>query len=140
MNILFIAPRFHTNQFFTSKHLLKKNNVYYLCQYKGPIENYKFIKPTICKGFFFPLNFNFKNFDNTKAAFLPDIYFLKKFLKRISPDIVILRHQSKIFSYICLFFLKLYKIKTIIYDQNELTLKVNKKFFNKIWFKFEFFF
>ena len=141
MKILFIAPRFHTNQFELINFLSKKHKVYFLSQYLGHIENYNFLRPTICKGKFIPLNFDFKNINFSRALYLPNIFFLKKYLKFVNPDLIIIRHHNKLFSYICLFFLKLSNKKVILYDQNEITLNTKEKpFFNKIWFLIEFIF
>ena len=46
-NILLIAPRFHTNQYYMTKHLLKKNNVFFISLYKGNVEDHTFVKPQI---------------------------------------------------------------------------------------------
>lgn len=140
MKILFIAPRFHTNQFPIIKFLKKKNHVYFLSQYLGDVENYTIIKPVLCKGIFFPLNFDFKNIEYSTSSFLPNIFFLIKFFKKINPDLIIIRHQYKLLSYICIFLLKLMKKKILIYDQNEISLNVKKKILNYIWFKSEFYF
>ena len=140
MKILFIAPRFHTNQFPIIKFLKKKNKVNFLSQYVGQTENHKLLKPDICSGVFFPFNLNFKNLDISTSSFIPNIFFLIKYFKKKNPEIVIIRHHYKIFSYVCIFILKIMKKKIIIYDQNEITLNVKKKFLNKLWFFSEFFF
>ena len=51
-NIIFIAPRFHTNHFFLTKHLIKnKSNVYYYVEKNIGISNNKHVKPVL-------INFN----------------------------------------------------------------------------------
>ena len=45
--ILFIAPRFHTNQYYLIKNLLKKNHIFFISLYEGKIENHKYLKPEI---------------------------------------------------------------------------------------------
>ncbi len=140
MRILFIAPRFHTNQFPIIKLLQKKYEVHFLSQYVGDIENHSLIKPSLCKGFFFPLNFNLRNIDYSICSFIPNIFFLIKYFKKINPNLIIIRHHYKLLSYTSIFILKLMGKKIILYDQNEITLNVKKKTINYIWFKFEFYF
>jgi hypothetical protein len=50
MKILFIAPRFHTNQFYSTKALIEDGNkVEFLVTYFGKSEDYTYLKPKLLK-------------------------------------------------------------------------------------------
>ena len=116
-NILFIAPRFHTNQYYMIKHLLKKNKVSFISLYKGGIEDYTFIKPYVLTQsliskklqFFFNLRFD--------TLYFPKISDIYKKIKKIKPDLIILRVYSRPLLYIVSFLGKIFNCKIIYYDQ-----------------------
>lgn len=119
MKILFVAPRFHTNQYFVTKTLKEKgHNVHFFVLYKFPaVEKYDTIEPVVIN--------KFLSFD----------YFKK--LKTFNPDIVIIRDPNKSFSFINLIWAKLLKIKNIIiytqgplHRKKNLKTKINKVFLN----------
>lgn len=128
-NIIFIAPRFHTNHFFFTKHLIKNNNkVYYYVEKKIGISNNKYVKP---------IQINFNNFLSFRYPILNKNEF-KKFDK--SNTYVILRDPFYFKSiFYILFFLK-YNI--IFYSQvdaaklsvlNKLIIGLYTKLFNAKW-------
>ena len=119
-NILLIAPRFHTNQYYMIKHLIKNNNVFFMSLYKGSVEDHTFIKPQILNQSkiskklqsFFKLRF-----DTLYFPILKDFY---KKIKITKPDIIILRVYSRPLIYITSFFTKIFGCKIIYYDQTPL--------------------
>ena len=119
MRFLFVAPRFHTNQYFITKTLKEKgHNVHFFVLYKFPsVEKYDAIEPVIID------------------KYLSVDYFKK--LKTFNPDIVIIRDPNKSISFISLVWAKLLKIKNIIiytqgplYRRKSLKTKINKVFLN----------
>ena len=119
-NILFIAPRFHTNQYYMIRHLLKKNKVSFIALYKGGIEDYTFVKPQILAQSNFSKKlqsfFNFR-FD---TLYFPKIFDFYKKIKKIKPDLIILRIYSRPLLYIVSSLAKIFSCKIIYYDQTPL--------------------
>lgn len=122
--ILFIAPRFHTNQYYLIKNLLKKNHIYFISLYEGKIEDHKYLKPEIIKQSFFSkkiqsfLKLRFDTF------YLPNFLQLLRVLKKIKPDLIILRIYSRPLLYITSLLSKFLGAKIIYYDQTP-SLKLN---------------
>ena len=119
-NILLIAPRFHTNQYYMIKHLIKKNNVFFMSLYKGSIEDYRFVKPKVLNQSNISKKlqtlFNLR-FDTLYFPTIKDYY---KKIKMTKPDIIILRVYSRPLIYITGFFTKILRCKIIYYDQTPL--------------------
>ena len=106
MKILFVAPRYHTNQSYIVKTLREKgHNVYFFVSRIGKIENH--------------------------STF---IYW--KELKDIKPDIIIIRPHAKIFSYLSALYGIMLGSKIIFYEQiNSKYVNFNKSnyyFYNLI--------
>ena len=49
MKILFIAPRFHTNQYYLIENLNKKNQISFISLFRGMTEDHRLVKPKILK-------------------------------------------------------------------------------------------
>ena len=122
--ILFIAPRFHTNQYYTIKHLLKKSRVFFIALYKGGIEDYSCIKPEILTQS--NISKKIQSFFNLRfdTLYFPKILDLQKKISRIKPDLIILRVYSRPLLYLVSFLTKVYGCKIIYYDQTPI-LKYN---------------
>lgn len=134
MNIIYVAPMFHTNQIPIVKGWLERGHqVFFICQYKGKTENHKYCTPYILGYsalFKFLLSIHewfYKSKKHLSAypeAFkdkcgFPPIFKLFQYLKKINPDVVILRERSmySIFAYlIC----RICKINCILYNQTPL--------------------
>lgn len=97
--VLFIAPRFHTNQFFLTKQLIEKNvDVNFLSIYIGASENHEYLEPIVSKPSrlinWFLKNKNGENEADRKSMRL---YHITSFFqcisiyKNLKPDIVIIR-------------------------------------------------
>ena len=119
-NILFIAPRFHTNQYYMVRHLLKKNKVSFIALYKGGIEDYTYIKPQILAQS--NISKKLQSFFNLRfdTLYYPNILDLLKKIKKIKPDLIILRIYSRPLLYIVSLLSKIYGCKIVYYDQTPL--------------------
>lgn len=132
MKILFIAPRFHTNQVPIVTNLIKRGHeVDFYSQYVGKTEDHSNIRPCVMKQslltkFIFKL-IDIKHNQNVAekkkvAYFIPSIYSLSKKIREFLPDIIILRGSYFLaipVNYIC----KILKINCIYYDQGPLYFK-----------------
>lgn len=134
MNIVYIAPMFHTNQVPIVKGWLEHGHqISFICQYKGKTENHKYCVPYIMgysvlfKFFLFIhnlLNNPNKHFSAYPEAFrdkcgFPPIFRLFKYMKRLNPDIVILRERS-MYSICAYLICRLQRINCILYNQTPL--------------------
>ena len=106
MKIMYIAPRFHTNQVDTVKGLLNKGDeVKYICYYASQIEDYSLLKPVVL-GFSFISQFISAFYTkvikrNCIGALdirinygIPPVFKLKRLIRDFNPDILILRERS----------------------------------------------
>lgn len=137
MKILFVAPRFHTNQYPTSKGLIDHGHeVHYLVQFVGVSEDYSFIHPVQMKlsrrGKRIKDRIEAENDAPTAETlmldkFIPSFRFMYKYIKDLKPDVVIVRDRipsSLTATIIC----KLLRIKKVIlYNQTELYTNRTKK-------------
>ena len=112
------------------------NDVEFLCYYRAPIEDYRVIKPTVL-GFsplFYPLNWLYENVikrnDPAKTAFkinhgFPPILELSKMLKKMKPDVVIMRDRT-LYSIVTYHYCQKYGYKSILYYQSPLWNYANR--------------
>ncbi len=132
MKILYVAPRFHTNQVPIMKGFLEAGDeVKFISQYQGGTEDYTVIKPVVLgysalfnvilrlvnglkklTGRYRKNDFNFQ----AKFGFLPKRKF-KKLLEEMQPDAVILRDRS-VYNIAITTICKKKKIKCILYTQS----------------------
>ena len=134
MNIVYIAPMFHTNQVPIVKGWLEHNhNVTFICHYKGKTENHEYCSPHVLgysKLFTFlefihgKLQSKSKRLSSYPEAFkdrfgFPSAIKLSQILKKSEPDVVILRERS-LYSIISYMVCKTKKIKCILYNQTPL--------------------
>lgn len=136
MRILFIAPRMHTNQNPIIKGLVEDNNEVVFAAYtKSFSEDYSIINPAIIKRSILSkiiCNFISKKETTNNAEtkklrwYIPSLFWAMKFVRKVKPDLVILRDSSKsscVFYLICkLLFLK----KVILYDQHPLLTRFSR--------------
>ena len=131
MNIIYVAPRYHTNQVPVVEGWLKSgDNVMFLCQYRMQSEDYTALQPvvlgystlftlilklyrTVCKRKIsqaqMPMQFN--------AQFgLPPMGRIKRIIKEFQPDVIIYRDRSLYNARIYQYCHKR-KIKGILYNQ-----------------------
>lgn len=122
MKIMFIAPRFHTNQKEIIKELInRENEVHFYSIYIGATEDYSTIKPEMLpsKENKSISRDNLENEMQFVSNFKLDIKKFKKILYKINPDLIVLRGKSKTMRKIyCISWI--HKYKTILYDQAPL--------------------
>lgn len=120
MKILFIMPRYHTNYLEVFKSLLIKGYKIKLCVYNfGLIENHKYIKPEYVQPSFLTKSINFFFKTKLNKYYLPRINHFRKIMSEFSPDIVIMRPYSKLFTFLILILRILHKFELIFYHQTD---------------------
>ena len=119
MKILFIAPRFHTNQFQTIKVLMKKNTVYFFSLFKGKTEDYRFVTPLIVEQSKISKYFQSKLSLRFDTFYIPKISKLFKKINKIKPDLIIIRIYSRPLKYIVSIIAKIVGCKLVYYDQTN---------------------
>ena len=99
--VLFVAPRFHTNQFFLTKNLIEKDVIVnFLAVYLGGSENHKYLTPILSKPSFL-IKWFLKNRSakDTKGRKYLRLYHITSFsqciklYKDLKPDIIIIRNM-----------------------------------------------
>jgi glycosyltransferase involved in cell wall biosynthesis len=126
INILFVAPRFHTNQLYWVQALTSHGHrVNFFSLHRSIIEDYSClnselikiskISQLIIKIFGDGGSNTYRGFPN------PISYYIM--IKRINPDMVIVRDIGRWFSLLTILFTKMKKIKIIIYSQTVLYSK-----------------
>ncbi|WP_432356953.1 glycosyltransferase family 4 protein [Sporosarcina sp. UB5] len=127
MKILFVAPRFHTNQYPIVETLINhKHEVSFFAQYIGASEDHSLVEPKV---FGYNLLFKFINilkknlqrngqdqYKFERNYGFPSIIKYYKAIKKFSPDIVIVRDRT-LFSLLTFSICKSLKINTILYQQ-----------------------
>ena len=118
MNILFIAPRQHTNYSGIINSLKNKNKIFFKSFYKSKIEDYTHVRPDILEqsilSKFIIFIFGKKNY---KFYYFPKFIDYYNYLKNINPEVVILRITGRFNFYLNLIFLSLFKCKIICHEQ-----------------------
>ncbi|MGL5259145.1 MAG: hypothetical protein ACRC7V_03460, partial [Lachnospiraceae bacterium] len=109
MRIAYVAPRYHTNQVPIIKGFVEeKDEVLFISQYQGKSEDYSYGQPYILgyspffmmlyKGYYLINKKKLKHSSFVEAFQMrygiPPINTLKKLLKEMQPEIVILRERS----------------------------------------------
>lgn len=137
MRILFVAPRFHTNQYPISRELIKHGHeVFYLVQTVGVSEDHTFVQPQVMKlslaGRLIRKMIN-KKYDKPTAEskmidhFVPSFGSVFRRIREIKPDLVILRNRIPS-TIIANFACKLLGIKAVVlYNQNPLYSRRGQK-------------
>lgn len=145
MKILFVAPRYHTNQHLIIKELKKYGNeVRFYVQYVGGSEEYSELKPEVIeysllfrsiKSLFKNLNKNSSDTFNIERRFgFPSIFKYYKKINLYNPDLVIVRNRS-VWSIITFIICKLQKRKAILYTQKPKYYDINVEYEKKGLFK-----
>lgn len=130
MKILFVAPRFHTNQYQIVKSLVDKgHDVNIMAQFYGKSEDHSVIKPQLIKKSllgkaihkFLESRYDVNTVKNKKIQlFLPSLFDLFRQIKSFNPEVVILRNRNltSLFSYmVC----KIVGVKAVlVYNQTPL--------------------
>ena len=133
MKFLFVAPRFHTNQYFVAKALLDHGHqVDFHVVYMGQSEDHALVKPELIKpsrvykllsGWLKKQN----NQDFKMKYMLPSLLHYYRHFKLANPDVVIVRNPDHVSSMTALLFAKLSGKKIILYTQGPKYYKPNVK-------------
>lgn len=134
--ILFVAPRFHTNQYYLTKLLAESGfKVDFFANESKHSENHTDIKPIII-GYSKLSKLLFRSNDTLLKLGLPSILCLKEIF-RIKPDVIIIREcfiHSLVIAIIC----RLFALKVILYTQKPkyggkppLLLRLYRRIFSK---------
>jgi len=130
MKILFVAPRFHTNQVEIIKILLEKNHeVFFHVACIGATEDHSLVKP-VCYKQSKLSRYIEKKFDkgqSNKRFYFPGPLTYWRAMKQLKPRIVVIRDPYKLFSQIAAFFALLIKAKIIFYTQEDLLRPRSRK-------------
>jgi glycosyltransferase involved in cell wall biosynthesis len=146
MKILFVAPRYHTNQVQLIKKLLeKKHEITFHVACIGPTEDHSLLKPLQHKQSKLSvlIEKTFKNGGvNNKYYFPAPISYFKAF-RQLKPDIIIIRDPYKLFSMMAAFYALLIKTRIVFYTQEpllrfrtwktRLKQKMTIRFFKAAW-------
>lgn len=130
MKILFIVPRYHTNMHEWINILLKHNHkIFVNTLISNDIENHSLVKPTKFKLSILSKYIIFifgKGGENLKRGF-PNIISYFIYIKKLKPEVIIVRDLSRWFSILGIILSKLLRVKLIIYSQNKIYDKFTKK-------------
>lgn len=131
MKILYIAPRFHTNQSEIVKGWIERgDDVNFISYYTAVIEDYSCIKPIVLgySPLYYPIDYLYVNLikrnDPANTAFkinngFPPILRMKRELKRLKPDLVIMRDRT-LYTIVANWFCTRYHYPSILYNQSPL--------------------
>ena len=133
MKFLFIAPRFHTNQYFAVKALLERGHqVDFHVVYIGQSEDHELVKPELIKPAraYKKLSKRLKkqnDQDFNMKYMLPSLRHYYHQFKCSDPDVVIVRNPNHISSMISLLFAKRFNKRIILYTQGPKYYPANAK-------------
>ena len=120
LNILFLSPRYHTNQISITRLLQNRgHNVYFHVKFFGQIENYENLTPILFEESLFTSYLKKIFFIKDKnLLYLPKLFKYYKYLKELEVNFVIIRIHGRVYSYLTAFLLKfLLKSNIIFYEQ-----------------------
>lgn len=131
MKVMYIAPRFHTNQSAVVKGWIERGDkVTFISYYTAIIEDYTYVKPIVL-GFskwYYPIDWLYVNVlrrhDPGNTAFkinhgFPPILRIKKVMKAEKPDLVIMRDRT-LYTIVANLFCKKYGYQSVLYNQSPL--------------------
>lgn len=147
MRILFVAPRFHTNQYQVVKTLQENNHeVIFHVSYVGPTEDHTLLKPVNFKQSKVShlIEKTFRKGKVKKPYYFPNAIGYWKNFRSLNPDVVVIRDPFKnYFSLMAAFYARLTNKKIVFYSQEELykaratasefKKNIAIKFFNAAW-------
>jgi len=146
VKILFVAPRFHTNQVQLIKKLLeKKHEVSFHVACIGPTEDHSLITPLQNKQSKLSVFIEkiFGKGGANRRYYFPQLVSYWKGFKQLKPEIVVIRDPYKMFSLTAAFYALITKTKIIFYTQEDicrsrswrtlLKQKLTIRFFKAAW-------
>lgn len=145
MRVLYVAPRYHTNQTAIMKGWLSRGDeVCFLAQYAGKLEDYTIIKPKVIgySSFFILLNnLYIKIIKRTNEYAInmrlrygfPPVGKLYLAMKKFSPDVVITRERS-VYSIVVTILCRINGWPVILYNQSPLMEESKKDILHRIMY------
>ncbi len=143
MRFLYVAPRYHTNQISIMKGLKEQGHqIFFFSHYKGKIEDYSFVIPEIIgySPLFLLINTIYVRIYKKRNAMAGDWKLLHGFppilkmyhkIKKVHPDIVILRERS-VYSIITFLICRILKIRAILYNQSPVYEEIKSDMAHKL--------
>src|SRR5688500_11342817 len=129
MKILFVAPRFHTNQVQVIKKLHEKQHaIFFHVACIGPTEDHSLLTPLHYKQSrlsVFIERILGKGGVN-KRYYFPKLVSYWRVIRQLKPDIVVIRDPYKLFSLMAAVYALLTKAKIVFYTQEDI-FKYRKK-------------
>ena len=126
MKILFVAPRFHTNQYQVVKTLQEKGHeVTFHVAFSGPTEDHRLLTPTnFRQSVLSRLIEKVFGKDTVKRPYyFPSMINYWSELKKLKPDLIVIRDPFKYFSLLVAIYALLQSSKILFYTQEELYRK-----------------
>lgn len=127
MKILFVAPRFHTNQYYWVQSLRTHNHhVSYIVSFKSPFtENYSLLEPIQAHPASAPWPIRLfislrGNAAQPELMMYPDRNWLTEKIKNLAPEVIIIRDLFSPLSLMTILIARQLKIKTLLYNQSPL--------------------
>jgi glycosyltransferase involved in cell wall biosynthesis len=123
MKILFVAPRFHTNQFQLIKKLLeKKHAIFFHAACIGKTEDHSLVKPIQYKQSRLSVFIEriFGKGGVNRRYYFPQLFSYWRVFRQLKPDIVVVRDPYKLFSLMAAIYALLTKARIIFYTQEDI--------------------
>lgn len=123
MKMLFIAPRFHTNQVQLIKKLLEeKHEVTFHVANIGPTEDHSLIVPTTFKQSKLSVIVEkiFGKGTSVRKNYFPNPLSYWRVFKQLKPEMVVIRDPYKLFSLMAAFYARLTNARIVFYTQENL--------------------
>jgi glycosyltransferase involved in cell wall biosynthesis len=122
MKILFVAPRFHTNQFQLIKKLLEKEHeVFFHVSCIGATEDHSLIKPLRYKqsNLSLLIEMIFGKGGINRRFYFPKLPGYWRYFRQLKPHMVVIRDPYKLFSLLTAWYALITKTKIIFYTQED---------------------
>ncbi|WP_205511023.1 glycosyltransferase family 4 protein [Longitalea arenae] len=123
MKMLFVAPRFHTNQVQLIKKLLEeKHEVTFHVANIGPTEDHSLITPVTFKQSKLSVLTEkiFGKGASTRKNYFPNPWRYWQVFKQLNPEMVVIRDPYKLFSLMAALYAKMTKARIVFYTQENL--------------------
>jgi glycosyltransferase involved in cell wall biosynthesis len=123
MKMLFVAPRFHTNQVQLTKKLLEeKHEVSFHVANIGPTEDHNLIVPTTFKQSKLSVIVEkiFGKGASVRKNYFPNPLSYWRVFKQLKPEMVVIRDPYKLFSLMAAFYARLTNARIVFYTQENL--------------------
>jgi glycosyltransferase involved in cell wall biosynthesis len=129
MRILFVAPRYHTNQVEIIRTLLAAGHqVWFHAATIGPTENHVAVVPHVHEpSWFSNLATRFLGWGVNNFWYCPALVSYWRLFRRISPEIVVVRWHNPLFSWLAGVYARVIGCRIIVYEQ------ISPDLLSKVW-------